>query len=198
MSIFDVNAIQVGNSATALNNLVIVPDGAGSVAIQQGVIGGGTNRTIATIESNGILHVPGTVIQVVNSVYNTLVRNSTVTLADTGLSATITPKFANSKILVCVRQKVSLGVSATFTWYEIETLRGATQIQYSNREGSLYSSTVFTHDTYALDIFDSPNTIAAVTYKMRVRLGAVIAGVSVECQHNNSRASTMTLYEIAQ
>jgi hypothetical protein len=46
----------------------------------------------------------GSVLQVVNATYATQVSNSTSTYADTGLTATITPKFATSKILVLVNQ----------------------------------------------------------------------------------------------
>lgn len=60
MSVVSDNIVQVGSSPTTLNNLVIVPDGAGGVSIQQGVIGGGSNRTVLSVDGNGAVGVKGT------------------------------------------------------------------------------------------------------------------------------------------
>lgn len=58
MSVVDSNIVQVGASATALNNLVISTDGAGNATIEQGVIGGGSNRVVMTIDGNGVTSFP--------------------------------------------------------------------------------------------------------------------------------------------
>jgi len=52
----------------------------------------------------------GKVLQVVNATYATSTTNSTSTYADTGLSATITPSSASSKVLVLVIKQVDLEV----------------------------------------------------------------------------------------
>ena len=67
----------------------------------------------------------GQVLQVVNATYATEVGNSTSTYADTGLTATITPLFATSKILVLVNQN-GLNKQINDTNVQVRLLRGAT------------------------------------------------------------------------
>ena len=46
------------------------------------------------------VHIPGHVIQVLNTTFNTSVGTTSQTPSASGLAQTITPKFANSKLLV--------------------------------------------------------------------------------------------------
>ena len=52
----------------------------------------------ATSSSN--IHIPGTVVQVLQNSYSTQVTMTQGSWVDIGLSITITPKFSTSKVLV--------------------------------------------------------------------------------------------------
>ena len=60
----------------------------------------GANANTILVPSGQTVHAAGSVIQVVNGLLPTGVANATASYVDTGLTATITPKFATSKILV--------------------------------------------------------------------------------------------------
>tara|TARA_R100000353_G_scaffold166988_1_gene128784 strand:+ start:409 stop:945 length:537 start_codon:yes stop_codon:yes gene_type:complete len=69
------------------------------------------------------------VIQVVTNSTNTEVSNSTSTYADTGLSCSITPSLASSKILVIVDQQMQIySPSSGNNGFGVQLLRGSTVI----------------------------------------------------------------------
>ena len=136
----------------------------------------------------------GRMLQVVNASTSTNVNQTTTTLIDTGLSATITPSSASNKILVEVFQNGVAKNSAT-TFERINLYRGATLL-YS-LEGAVgvngttspnYVGTVGT--TY----LDSPATTSAVTYKTQFNNEGGAGTTSVQV---NAATSTITLMEIA-
>lgn len=137
-----------------------------------------------------------TILQVVSTSYNTPVSNSTITFVDTGLSATITPISATSKILVLVSQNGLHKTSgSTGHGVHLRILRGGTEIQlFANSYG---------YDGVAINryiggasamILDSPNTTAAVTYKTQFKNDTNASNVSVQI---SNATSTITLVEIA-
>jgi len=139
---------------------------------------------------------PSKVLQVVNATYSTQTSNSTSTLADTGLTATITPLFSTSKILICVNQcgldkDSSNAGNAIDLWIlkngsNLIRLGGYTAYTNStlrNIVGSLSSS-----------YLDSPATTSALTYKTQFMNVANVASVTVQSQ---GVTSTITLMEIA-
>jgi hypothetical protein len=140
----------------------------------------------------------GKVLQVVNATTDTVVNSSSSTYADTTLTATITPKFATSKILVIVNQQ---GVSKTVgnTSAKFQILRNSTQIFYN---GDGFASTSGTTNirgiTWAATVLDSPATTSATTYKTQFASTANIANVSVQDYLTTGlTTSTITLMEIA-
>jgi ABC-type tungstate transport system permease subunit len=76
----------------------------------------GTNGV--TFPNSTVQASAGQILQVVNAGYATEVTNSTTTPTDTGLTATITPKFSTSKILVIASQtgcaKYSANIANSF------------------------------------------------------------------------------------
>jgi hypothetical protein len=139
----------------------------------------------------------GTVLQVVNATYSTLVSNSTSTYADTGLTATITPKFATSKILVIacnngLEKTVASGGSAV----NLRLLRDSTTISTFVLYAS-YTNSLLTLATPSgvVNFLDSPATTSAVTYKTQFSNPANTASARVQ---SNGDMSTITLMEIAQ
>jgi len=106
----------------------------------------------------------GKVLQVVNAVYSTSASTSSATLADTGLTATITPTLSTSKILVLVNHN-GVGKSGNLAG-RIRLLRGATEILFMD---SLIAYTNTTTTNYIGGVgatyLDSPATTSATTYK---------------------------------
>ena len=135
----------------------------------------------------------GSVLQVVNATYSTEVANSTSTFADTGLTATITPKFATSKILVLVNQADVMKANATSI--QLRLLRGATVISTLS-EIILYTNSAASNiGSVGTNYLDSPATTSATTYKTQFTSRENIAYVRV--QFNSVASSTITLMEIA-
>jgi len=141
----------------------------------------------------------GQIIQVVNATYSTSVSNSTSTYADTGLTATITPKFSTSKILVLVdlnglyKQGNNINVMTRLvrnstTILLIDDVAGYTGSSVANGVGGVSA-------TY----LDSPATTSATTYKTQFASDGNLGVVIVNNTNNviNGSTSTITLMEIA-
>jgi hypothetical protein len=137
----------------------------------------------------------GKVLQVVMGSTATTASNSTTTPADTGLTATITPSSATSKVLVLVSQQGCYKSAGTSTnSISLKLLRGATTIQqiatnlfYNTTVGEL-SGSISSH------YLDSPATTSATTYKTQFYNYVGAASVSVQIQ--NVDLSTIILLEI--
>lgn len=140
----------------------------------------------------------GSVLQVVNATYSTATSTTSATLADTGLTATITPLFSTSKILVLVHQNGGVkGGSASFPNCSITLalLRNASILTYPNIRAGL---TGLVTDLYLTSIsiayLDSPATTSATTYK--TQYANYQAGGTIYLQLVGE-TSTITLMEIA-
>ena len=139
----------------------------------------------------------GKVLQVVTSTYSTEINSTSATYADTGLSVTITPSSASSKVLVMITQAAGVysnGAAKERNNY-IQVLRGATVIHDPtyplkfNGSTSVSGNEIFL--MYPYIILDSPATTSATTYKTQFKTTA--AGASV--QYNN-QTSYITVMEI--
>jgi hypothetical protein len=138
----------------------------------------------------------GQVLQVVNATYGTQVTSSSTTLVDTGLTATITPKFSTSKILVLVSQNgcdSSAGNAdngLTLSLYRNSTLINLFALALG------YTNTTLRQIQSASTVYlDSPATTSAVTYKTQFgQWNTSVASVAVNA---NGVSSTITLMEIA-
>jgi hypothetical protein len=85
-----------------------------------------------TVAFTGGIHSPGSVIQVVQGTLNTTASVTGSTEADTGLTATITPKFSTSKILVTA--KICCGGNDRYNAFFL--YRGSTKIGIPAANGS--------------------------------------------------------------
>jgi hypothetical protein len=133
----------------------------------------------------------GKVLQVVEGRYSTQVDNSTTTYADTGLTATITPSAATSKILVIVKQASSKNELNSANATYIQLLRGATQID--EIVGYYTNTAIVLYGTLSLMKLDSPSTTSATTYKTQFKNGTAASAVNVQA---GSMPSTIILMEI--
>ena len=141
----------------------------------------------------------GKVLQVVSATYSTEVSNSADSLADTGLSASITPTSTSSKILVLSTLPYKSDTQATGVNFEL--LRGATNLgrfaQNVSRgidETSNYLLAAFGQAT--IIYLDSPSTTSATTYKVQfkpVRDTTSTAYINI----SGTCTSSMVLIEVA-
>ena len=139
------------------------------------------------------------VLQVVTAEYGTQAINATNVLADTGLTATITPQSTSSKILVMVQQNGCYkNTGNAGNGLLLAVLRGATIISYPSA-GTGYTGA---NNAIAFSVgqiyLDSPATTSAVTYK--TQFANVVNTADVRAQITvgyGSPASTICLMEIS-
>jgi len=160
-----------------------------------------TNRTLTLPDATGTVlssatttgFPAGSVIQVVNATYSVETSNSTSTYADTGLTATITPTSASSKILVFACQ-VGLGKSNN-EGVRLRLLRGATTIVQMETSAAFTNTTTTNRVGGSSTTFlDSPATTSATTYKTTFASSDNAASAQVQ---SGTTTSTITLMEIA-
>jgi len=136
----------------------------------------------------------GAILQVVRAEITNGPNVATETNTDLGLQATITPKFASSKIFaqwsIHCRFKV-----ATETGYGNRLLRGSTSVWDTSASYFIYKThnAVDNRNFYSYNYLDSPNTTSATTYKIQVRSQG---GNSNEFSDNGNQ-STLVLMEVA-
>jgi hypothetical protein len=186
-------SLNVGNTTFATINATGFYSNTGTQIINQ-------NGLVTLVDgqvTRSKLGIPGAVIQVVNATTSTQVSASTGTLADTGLTATITPTSATSRILVIVSLAgiyKTGGVGSSRIKFKL--VRNSTDIVDSDANMWLIGSTVdFRNSGYSITSLDSPATTSATTYKVQFQ---GIDGGTVKVQTDgNSGPSVMTLMEIA-
>jgi hypothetical protein len=139
----------------------------------------------------------GTVLQVVQGTTSTPVNNSTATFVDTGLTATITPQFSTSKVLVLVfHPETARSGGDTGSDIGFNISRNGSSIFRFN-QGLAYTGTnisiqISTSSAY----LDSPATTSALTYKTQFRNSDGSAVIQVQTNSAQS-TSTIILMEIA-
>ena len=152
----------------------------------------GTNGL--TFPNSTVQASSGQVLQVVQANYDTKVTNATTTFADSGLTATITPKFSTSKILVLVNQN---GVNKIGTNQNscvgIAVFRGSTNITSINASLGYNYSANNMYTACGINYLDSPATTSATTYKTQFKNADNNTAVYVQ----DGGVSTITLLEIA-
>jgi hypothetical protein len=136
------------------------------------------------------------VLQVVNATYGTQVSSTTTGYVDTGLTATITPLFSTSKILVLVCQNGCWKTSAnTGNALDIKLVGGNTGSPLFSGALAETDSAINNSVTASLCYLDSPATTSATTYKTQFQSRNNTATVYV--QYANISISYITLMEIA-
>jgi hypothetical protein len=111
----------------------------------------------------------GKVLQVVSGTTNTTNSTNTATFADTGLSASITPTLASSKVLVMVSQGHYFYKLSSQAAAGLRIMRDATQIWTTGSYGwhniSVGAATTDGRNFGSVIYLDSPATTSAITYK---------------------------------
>jgi hypothetical protein len=164
-----------------------------------------TNKSIAATQLTGTIaaaRLPaGSVLQVVEGSTSTQVTVSTTVYTDTGLTASITPSSASSKILVMFSQQFSSTRTATTGDMnaDLRLLRGATVLaDYADyaqyiAAGSASALGVQVSATY----LDSPATTSSTTYKLQGAPDSTANSQIANFQQGNRGRSSIILMEIA-
>lgn len=191
-----------------MSSVVISGDTSGAITLAAPSVSG--TNTITLPASTGTVLTTGSpqsggVIQMVSTTYATQVSTTTSSAwVDTGLSATITPKFSTSKILVLVSQSYEQNITSSLNnaGASINILRGSTAIFTTvGNYGAIYQ--YFTPLTLTgrgmaaqigSNVVDSPATTSATTYKVQMQTGT---SGTMYFQSGNSTSSSIILMEIA-
>ena len=136
------------------------------------------------------------VLQMVNATYATQTSNTTTTYADTGLTATITPLFSTSKILVQANLP-SRASSGSVYGIAFQLVRNGTGV-FSPMSNVFYRDTATNNMSALVPVLylDSPASTSALTYKIQFKIGGGGTG-NVLTQIDND-TSYIVLTEIAQ
>jgi hypothetical protein len=141
----------------------------------------------------------GSVLQVVQATYAVQTTISTSTYTDTGLSASITPTSASSKILVFISQSIQTQIAAnTDAITAFRIVRDSTAIHTMTRVNGIRAGTG--DGTFVINVgyvtpiyLDSPSTTSSVTYKSQFSMTSGANSIA----NSASTISTITLMEIA-
>mgnify|MGYP001189864012 FL=1 len=148
----------------------------------------------------------GGIIQVVQTVKTDTFSHNATAFADiTGLSASITPKFNTSKILVDARLYLSAGSSGGTSTAKLNLVRGSTNIGQPSgdvaHEATIHSWSSGSYmSSVAINFLDSPSTTSATTYKVQLGADGTAATIYVNRYFgadNYHGISTLTLYEVS-
>jgi hypothetical protein len=178
-----------------MSKISLSPDASGTGIFTIASPGTSTNRTLTLPDDTGTidrLNRAGNVLQVVSVAYGTEVATTSTTAVNTGLSASITPTSATSKILVIVNQTITPSTAGSNTFATVQLLRDASVIWQDLRTNLTGQ---YVHTTPSANVLDAPATTSSVTYKTMFATGASI--YEAQAQHADLRVSTITLMEIA-
>jgi hypothetical protein len=150
-------------------------------------------NTITEKTSGNGVQIAGHMVQIVQGISTTYTSlGSTGTYVDTNLAATITPKFASSKILATLHAPI---VYRNTEDAILRLLRGSTNVYQMNLwSGSTNAG--YGMVTGSFQFLDSPSTASATTYKVQMFKD----GGDFLFSYSNLvvSTSTLTLMEIAQ
>ena len=126
------------------------------------------------------------------------------TLTDTGLSATITPKFSTSKVLVLVHQTYQIDNGSNDVQFQINMLLrdGSNNVLHGGTgfNALRWKTGLAASDVYSLNFLHSPNTTSAFTYKMTMNYYYMASGSGTLRAQQDGQAnpqSEMTLMEVS-
>lgn len=190
------------DDSNAIQNAIVDAKGdliAASAADTPARLAVGTNGQVLTADSTAATGLAwaapaggGKVLQVVQGDYATSTSSSSSTYADTGLTATITPTSATSKILVMYSISFRKNTANQENACNLRLFRGATNI--SQRTSMGYTGTAIQNYGYvASNVLDTPATTSATTYKVQFASDNNTAAVTV---HGSNDLSTIILMEI--
>lgn len=189
----------INASTSGVGGVITTADNSGDLNIQSGgstkiaVTSAGAN-IVGTLTVNGAAPAYGKVLQVVNVAFSTQVTSSSNVFADTGLTLSITPSSATSKILALV-QIAGVHKRTGNTRAQFKLFRNSTEIMYMDDYAADTNTTANNAvGTVGTTYLDSPATTSSTTYKVQMCSAANVAEVRM---NTGGGTSTITLMEIA-
>lgn len=166
-----------------------------------------TDRTLTLPDNTGTLlttssaiqrsQLPtGSVLQVVSATYNTQVSNATGTLSATGLSATITPTSATSKVLVIVHDPMRMTGGTVSGFQTVLYKNGSALFYVMSNTGYANPSTADRSWIVSFNYLDSPASTSALTYALYFAQNSGSGTVYAQIDGTGNTGS-ITLMEIA-
>lgn len=181
-----------------MSSVVISGDTSGSVTLAAPAVAG--TNTITLPASTGTVVTTGTpaignVIQVVQATTTTGSSTTSATYVTTGFSASITPKFSSSKIMVIVGGNIdnqTSGIQGDFNIY-----RGSTPLS-TNGFTMGYNASARTQMPMHINYLDSPSTTSSTTYTLYFAVSAGSGSLTFNGASGiGVQTATITLMEIA-
>jgi hypothetical protein len=148
-----------------------------------------TAGQVLTADLQNALRGAFRVLQVVYGSSTTQVANATTTLADTGITATITPQSTSNKILVIATTPIYMADGDCTVTVSLQ--RAGIPIAANIQNDSTSANA---HQTSSMVVLDSPATVAATIYKTQFRNGNS-SKTSYVC--NASQLGSIVLLEIS-
>ena len=145
----------------------------------------------------GSIVIPGMVIQTVYANHVTQLSTTSQTFQDTGLTATITPHFATSKINVWMSGNTFSNTTGNGNFRIVRdstAIYNTDYVHYGDAVGGVLS----------MNVQDSPNTTSATVYKVMYRSdNGVLVYFNVNDNNNSgvdteAQMSTLIIQEVAQ
>jgi hypothetical protein len=215
------NSLNVGGTAITSTQLSQLNangtiSAAGIASVNANTITSGTIPLTQVPRLSNVKMPAGSVLQVVSVSKTDVFSTTSQSYIDvTGLSATITPSSATSKILCIVAANAGTGDNAGGVSAAARLVRDSTPIQVGDTAAgytSTSSASLFggstdgnNSESIAISVLDSPATTSAVTYKLQVirlesagqvRINALGNDIASQVYSQRS-ASSITLMEIA-
>ena len=198
-----------------MSKISLAPDASGSGIFTIASPNSNTNRTLTLPDNAGTIitsGTAGTVLQVVSATKTDTFTTTSSSFVDlTGVSVSITPTSASSKIMIIAT--LMAGADASSTTFMSRLVRNSTSIALgdsaSNRTQVTFGTddmiTANTNLSIALTFLDSPSTTSATTYKVQVAQTRTAGGtltVNRDGQDSDDvqvprGSSTITVMEIA-
>ena len=144
------------------------------------------------------------ILQVVSTTKTDIFSTTSTSFVDvTGLSASITPTSATSKVFVMLTALV--GVNASGLPVRLNLVRDSTNIAQSTGSSTsdqtlaVYTNNAITGDSAAVNFLDSPATTSATTYKLQIAItGGATCYVGRYGGNDGRRSvSTLTVMEVS-
>lgn len=147
------------------------------------------------------VHIPGHIIQVVNGPGNTgRIQSSSTSYTDTPISATITPKYNTSKILVSW-STACLSPNDQYLYFRLMcAIGGGSQALVNTNEDHTmvdgYDEANWIQMSH--EALHSPSTTSACVYTLQAKAGAGSWYVGWSSDTDNKNMMNITLMEVAQ
>lgn len=148
----------------------------------------------------------GKILQVVSTTYSTETTIASTTFTDTGITASITPTSATSRVLVMIAAQSLTESTNTVASSGVQLLRGATNILTVGSDKNSYQriravglgNIVQMANVQPIIYVDSPATTSSTTYKLQAAVDTTGSGTQVRFNwySGQTTTSTITLMEI--